>query len=64
MQTTKPHNKWVLLKKAAELTGHTPKALMNQIHTGKLPVNVVVKKSLGRWYMNMDEFNHLIETSL
>lgn len=53
--------KWILITAAAEYTGHTVKALSRKIERGDLPVGVVVEKRMGRWYINLDEFERLIE---
>ncbi|TGZ35331.1 hypothetical protein EQ875_01612 [Photobacterium damselae subsp. damselae] len=53
--------KWMLITAAAEHTGHTVKAIRRKIERGDLPVGIVVEKRMGRWYMNLDEFDRFIE---
>lgn len=62
--TTAVHyrSRWMLITKAAAYTGHTVKAIRRKIERGDLPVGVVVEKRMGRWYMNLDEFDRFIES--
>ncbi len=42
------------------MTGHTTKAFNRKIEKGDLQVGVM-KKHMGRWYVNLEEFDRTIE---
>jgi hypothetical protein len=53
-------NKWVTIRRAAELTGHTEKAVRRKIEIGVWPEGVW-KRVGGRVYINLDSFDLWVE---
>jgi hypothetical protein len=56
--------KWVLIKKASELTGYTEKALNNKIDDGVWAQGLHWKKAPdGRRMINLEKFEEWVETA-
>ena len=56
-------NRWVLIKRLAELTGYSEDAVRHKVKNGTwLPGRIWRKAPDGRIFVNIDEFERWVET--
>lgn len=55
--------RWVLIEKAADLTGYTEHAIRHKIKDGTWAEGRIWKKAKGRIHINLEEYDKWVESA-
>lgn len=60
---TAPKWVWVLINRAAELTGYSENAIRHKVKNGTWPQGRIWRKADGRIFINMEEVQRWVESA-